>query len=236
MSGWTIGSIWEETRAIVREQAWVFAPVAAAFVLLPSLAVARFFPDNRQSIFELPSDEALWGQLASALISVIAEAFILIVALRRDGGQSVGTLIGEAIRLTPALFAVKLIIGLFAGLGLMLLILPGMYVLGRLGVAPAAMVAERIGVLQALQRGWELGRRDFWRVFLFLALIVVATIGAILMLSIVASAAGLVLRLLGIEGVDTFLLVLTSTLAVTVVTVYGWTGIAVIYRRIAGVS
>lgn len=236
MSGWTIGSIWEETRAIVREQAWVFAPVAAAFVLLPSLAVARFFPDNRQSLMELPSDEALWGQIASALVSVIAEAFILIVALRRDGGRPVGSLIGEAIRLTPALFAVKLIIGIATGLGLMLLILPGMYVLGRLGVAPAAMVAERVGIFEALRRGWELGRRDFWRIFLFLALILLATLGAMIMLVVVANALGLVLRVLGIEGIDVFLRLLTSTIAVTVVTVYGWTGIAVIYRRLAGVS
>ncbi|MFC3711765.1 YciC family protein [Sphingoaurantiacus capsulatus] len=236
MSGWTIGSIWEETRAIVREQAWVFAPVAAAFVLLPSLAVARFFPDNRQSLMELPSDEALCGQIASAMISVIAEAFILIVALRRDGGRSVSQLIAEGIRLTPALFAVKLIIGIATGLGLMLLILPGMYILGRLGLAPAAMVAERVGILEALRRAWELGRRDFWRIFLFLALILLATVGAMIMLVIVANAVALVLRVVGIEGIDTFLRLLTSTIAVTVVTVYGWTGIAVIYRRIAGVS
>jgi hypothetical protein len=231
MSAWTVGSVWEETRAIVRAQAWVFAPIAAAFVLLPNLIVARFFPTR--SPFEAPDTQTLLAQLVLALVSVVAEAAILIIALRRDQGRSVGEIIGDAIRLTPALFAMKILIAVAGGIGLLLLILPGIYIVCRLAPSAPAMIDERRGIVDSLRRGWELGGSHVLRIFLFYALIIVATIGAIFLLSVVAMAVGVVLRLVGIPGVDQFLFLLTVAVVFSAVTVYAWTGIAVIYRHIA---
>lgn len=233
MSGWTIGSVWEETRAVVRAKSWVFAPIAAAFVLLPNLVAAFFFPDNRQSLMDMPSGQALAAQLAVALVSVIAEAAILLMVLRPDGDRSVGEIIGEGLRLTPALFVLKLTVGIVSAIGLLFLIVPAFYLFGRLGPAAPAMIAERLGIADALQRGWTLGRPHAWRIFLFFALILVGMLAAVFLLSVVAAAIGLIFKLLGINGVDHFLVLLTTAVALSLVTVYGWTGIAVIYRRIA---
>lgn len=232
MSDWTIASVWEETRATVRAQSWAFAPLAAAFVLLPNLVAARFFPDDRQSIFDLPSGEALAAQLAVALISVIAEAAILLMILRPDGGRSVGEVLGEGLRLTPPLFLLKLVIGVLCGLGLLLLVVPAFYIFGRLGPAAPAMIAERIGIVDSLKRGWALGGPHAWRIFIFFALILFFMFFAILLMSVVAGAIGLVFKVLGIAGIDHFLILLTTAFVLSAVTVYGWTGIAVIYRRI----
>ena len=233
MGGWTIGSIWEETRAVVRARAWVFAPIAAAFVLLPNLVAAYFFPDNRQSLLDMPSGPSLVAQLAVALVSVIAEASILLMILRREGERSVGEIIGEGLRLTPALFALKLVVGILSGIGLLFLVVPAFYIFGRLGPAAPAMIAERLGLADSLRRGWQLGGPHAWRIFLFFALILIAMIGAVFLLSVVAAAIGLIFKVIGINGIDHFLILLTTAIALSAVTVYGWTGIALIYQRIA---
>jgi hypothetical protein len=233
MASWTISSVWQETRDIVRAKAWVFAPIAAAFVLLPYLIAARFFPDTRTSIFDTPSTDAAIASIVVSVIGVVAEVAILSIVLSpREAERSVGDVLGEAARLTPAMFGLKLLVGIATLGGLLLLILPGLYLTGRLAPAVPAMVGERLGVLDSLRRGWALGEGQVWRILGFILLLVLAGLGAILLLSAVAAAAGLVLRVLGIEGVDRMLVLLATATIWSALTVYGWTGIAVIYRRI----
>ena len=233
MAPWTIGSVWQETRDVVRAKAWVFAPIAAAFVLLPYLLAARFFPDTRTSIFDAPSTGTAVASLIVSTIGIVAEVAILTIVLRPQGDErSVGDVLGDAVRLTPAMFGLKILVGIATLGGLLALVLPGLYLTGRLAPAVPAMVAERLGVLDSLRRGWALGDGQVWRILGFILLLVVAAMGAIMLLSAVAAAAGLVLRVLGIEGVDRMLVLLATATIWSMLTVYGWTGIAVIYRRI----
>lgn len=230
----TIGSIWQETRDIVRAKAWVFAPVAAAFVLLPYLIAARFFPDTRTSILDAPETPFAIAQIATSVIGVVAEVAILSIVLHpRESERSVGDVIGEGLRYAPAMFVVKMGVGLATLAGLFAFILPGLYLWARLAMAVPAMVGERRGIADSLRRGWELGGGHVGRILAFILLILIAGFGAILLLSAVAAAAGLVLRVLGVEGADSFLILLMTAAVWTALTVYGWTGIAVIYRRIA---
>jgi len=230
----TIGSVWQETRMIVRAKAWVFAPIAAAFVLLPYLLAARFFPDNRTSILDTPATGPAIAQLVVSIVGVIAEIAILSIVLHpREGERSVNHVIGEAVRLTPAMFVLKLAIGLATLLGLLAFVVPGLYLAGRLAMAVPAMVGERLGIADSLRRGWDLGGGHVGRILAFILLLLIAAIGAIVLLSAVATAAGLVLRVLGVQGADHMLVLLTTSAIWAALTVYGWTGIAVIYRRIA---
>jgi hypothetical protein len=234
MGQWTVGSVWQEMRDVVRANAWVFAPIAAAFVLLPYLFAARFFPDTRQSVLDAPSTETAVASILVSIVGIVAEVSILTILLHpRDGERSVRDVLGEALRLTPAMFVVKLVISLATALGLMAFVVPGLYLLARLAPAVPAMVAERLGVLDSLRRGWELGEGHVARILGFIVLIVLATAGAVLLLSVVATAAGLVLRVVGLQGVDRTLILLVTAIIWSALTVYGWTGIALIYRRIA---
>jgi hypothetical protein len=233
MATWTIGSVWQETRDIVRANAWAFAPIAAAFVLLPYLLAARFFPDERTSVLDTPTTETAIASFVVSLIGIVAEVSILLMVLR-GGERPLRDVIGEAVRLTPAMFALKLLTSLATVLGLLAFVLPGLYILARLAPAVPAMVAERLGVLDSLRRGWGLGRENVWRILGFILLVCVAALGAVFLLSAVAAAAGLVLKVFGVEGGDRMLVLLATATIWSALTVYGWTGIAVIYRRIAG--
>lgn len=233
MAQWSVGAVWQEMRDVVRAKAWVFAPIAAAFVLLPYLLAARFFPDSRTSVFEAPSTATAIASIVVSIIGIVAEVAILSIVLNpREDERSVREVLGEALRLTPPMFLVKLVISLATAGGLLLFVVPGLYLLARLAPAVPAMVAERLGVMDSLRRGWALGEGHVLRILGFILLVVLATVGAVLLLSVVATAAGLVLRIVGLEGVDRTLVLLATAVIWSALTVYGWTGIALIYRRI----
>jgi hypothetical protein len=231
MKSWTIGSVWQEMRDTVRADSWMFAPVAAAFVLLPNLVAARFFPDERQSIFDMPAGETMVVSLAVSLVGAIAQAFILIVLLR-GSGQPVRDVLREAVRLVLPLFALSVLTGLATLAGLILFVVPGLYVIGRLAVGQAVLIEERRGIVDSLRRAWDLSNGCAWRILGFALLMLAAVLGAILLLTAVAMAAGLVFRVVGLDGVDHILVLLASAVVVSTATVYWTVGIALIYRRL----
>jgi hypothetical protein len=232
MDRWTIGSVWQEVRDIVRVNGWMFAPVAAAFVLLPNMLAAFFFPDQRTSPFDLPDTQTTIVSLVVSLIGAVAQAFVLSVVLR-GGDRPVRDVLREAIGLALPLFAVSVLTGLATLAGLILFIIPGLYVFARLIVGQAVLVCERRSVGDSLRRAWQLTGGHVWRILGLGLLFVVAAIGAIVLLTAVAMAVGVVFRVAGIAGVDQMLVLLATAVVVTAATVYGATGVAVIYRRLA---
>ena len=231
MDRWTIGSVWQEMRDIVRTNGGVFAPVAAMFVMLPNLLAARFVPDLRESVFDLPSGPVTVASLLVSLIGAVAQAFILRVA-RRGDDRPVREVLREAFGLAPPLFALSILTGLATMFGLILFIIPGLYVIGRLAIGQAVLVNERRGVGDSLRRAWELSGPHAWRILGFGLLLLVAVMGAILLLSAVAMAAGVIFRIVGLTGVDQMLVLLVSAVVISAATVYGAVGISVIYRRV----
>lgn len=231
MDRWTIGSVWQEMRDIVRINGWVFAPVAAAFVLLPNMIAARFVPDQRTSIFDMPSGPVAVASLTVSLIAAVAQAFVLIVALR-GGERPVRDILREAFGVALPLFALSVLTGLAVMAGLILFVIPGLYVIGRLAVGQAVLVGERRGIGDSLKRAWDLSGDHAWRILGFAALLLIAVIGALLLLTAVAMAAGVVFRVMGLTGVDQMLVLLATAIVTSAATVYGAAGIAAIYRRL----
>jgi len=234
MDRWTIGSVWQEMRDIVRTDGWMFAPVAAAFVLLPNLVAARFFPDERASIFDLPSGPSMIASIVVSVIGAVAQAFVLLTVLRGRGPErSVREVLRDAVGLALPLFALSLLTGFAIMFGLVLFILPGLYVLGRLAVGQAVLVGERRGIGDSLRRAWELSAPHAWRILGFVVLLVIAVVGAMLLLTAVAMAVGVVFRFVGLAGVDRMAVLLATSIVASAASVYSAAGLAAIYRRIA---
>ncbi|MDZ4367471.1 MAG: glycerophosphoryl diester phosphodiesterase membrane domain-containing protein, partial [Afipia sp.] len=99
-----------------------------------------------------------------------------------------------AVTFFPTLFAVQLLSGLAIGLGVILLIIPGLYLVGRLALA-APSVADRslYNPFEALKSSWELTRNNGWAIFFFLFLVTIV-------IFIAAMIVGLVIGL--IAGTD----------------------------------
>lgn len=98
-----------------------------------------------------------WYMLAYA-IGLIAGASLYALTLepRRPDVRSA---FGIAARVAPRYLLATVAIALPAGLGMLLWVVPGLYVLGRtMPVAPAIVIERPIGALRAIRRGLVLGR------------------------------------------------------------------------------
>jgi hypothetical protein len=131
--------------------------------------------------------QALWGlnapglALGVALVTLIL-AYVLMAMLTRasiddlsKGRVSLGAAVGDGVRFFFPLFIVALLTGIGVFLGLLLLIVPGVYLATRWLVATPALVAEDLGPTAALGRSSELTEGRRWAVFgLMLLYLVVA--------------------------------------------------------------
>lgn len=130
----------------------------------------------------------LGSELLALLVYLLAQVFlagfVTVVVGRAVLGQRVS--FGEAwtqIRpRLPALLGLTLLYGLIVTAGVVLLIIPGIWLYALFGLATPALVLEPAPVGRALGRSRELVRGSWWRVFfiLLLATIIVTIIGAII--------------------------------------------------------
>jgi Uncharacterised protein family (UPF0259) len=117
-----------------------------------------------------------WGELllvaAALVVWMIARALYTGFVVRlvqdvRDGKRdfTIGELFSSAAHAIPALIVMAIVSGFAIGIGLILLIIPGLILLTIWAVAPPAIVVERAGALESLGRSRELVRGEGWSVF-----------------------------------------------------------------------
>jgi hypothetical protein len=102
----------------------------------------------------------------------------------RDGRRdlSVGDLFSSASPAILSLIAFGILFGIGVGIGLILLIVPGLILLTLWCVGAPAIVVEGVGPIEAFGRSWNLVRHDGWSVFgaLVVVLLIVIAIGVVL--------------------------------------------------------
>lgn len=135
--------------------------------------------------------------LGAALLTMIF-AYVLMAMLTRAsiddlsrGRMSLGAAVGDGVRFFFPLFIVALLTGIGVGLGLLLLIVPGLYLATRWVVATPALVAEDLGPTAALGRSGELTEGRRWAVFgLMLLYLVVAWVIEFAFTAVVSALSG----------------------------------------------
>lgn len=179
-------AVWEATMQMLRENARLLAAVAGVFFFLPALLTAQFLPPpettdpNRvfSDMIEYYSNAWPWLFLQSLFTMVGAAAMLRLVLAR---GTSVGAALGFGLMLLPFYFLLSLITGILIGLGIVLLIVPGLYLVGRLVPAVAVMVAEnRRNPIDTVSRSFEITAGHGWAVF-GLVFVVVLVAGIVIL-------------------------------------------------------
>jgi hypothetical protein len=188
---------WADLVAMVRGNASVLAVMAGAVLLLPNFAELLFAPPPNIRSFG-------WNGLrqmedyyrANALVLILCNLPVWfgsagILALLLDPRRlTVGDALKSGLRLLPSVIVLNWLIEFMIVTGLLLFLVPGVYLIGRLMLAAPAQMAERIGnPFRAIGRSFALSAGNGWRIAGFVALIVVVAI-------IVASAANAVLGIL----------------------------------------
>ncbi len=111
---------------------------------------------------------SLVGSIVSLVAWALFTGFVVsLVADVRDGRRdfTAGELLSSGWHVALPLIGFGILFGLGVGIGLLLLIVPGLYLLTIWAVGVPAIVVERAGVIEAFGRSHELVRGNGWTVF-----------------------------------------------------------------------
>ena len=159
-------------------------------VLLGAAALVFVIAGVIQGI--LTDDHGIVLRVVASIVGLVASTLytgfvVTLVADVRDGKKdfTVGQMMSSASHAILRLIGNGILGGIAIGIGFVLLIVPGLYLLTIWAVVAPAIVAERRGVIEAFGRSYELVRGHGWTVFgaivvAFLILIVVGIIFAII--------------------------------------------------------
>ncbi len=196
--------VWADVLTMARANAALLATLAGVFLFLPSFALWLFAPmpqppsggdgsEGMRFLFNYYSNN--WpGMLLVSAVSTFGQAAILALLLDRTR-PTVGEALSGAGRIFPMYFLLGIITSLVISIGFVFLVVPGVYLLGRLAVAGPVMIGERVGnPIEAIRRGWGYTADTGWRIAgLVLLIAIVGWIALSAATSVLGVAAGLVL-------------------------------------------
>ena len=181
-----VGETLRRAFSLYRNQAGVLLPVA--FWLFLGVGIVEALAGNSFGWFLLTTTVTL------AVATLYQGMVVGLVRDIQDGRRdnSIGALVRSVAPVVLPLLGAGLIIGFGVGIGFVLFVVPGLYLLTIWAVAAPVIVVERRGIGDALGRSRRLVRGNGWRVLAtlvlaFLILMVVSVGLALLAIAIVDS-------------------------------------------------
>ena len=232
-------AVWDDTVKLIRQHLPLLAAIAGVFIFLPGLVLAVFLPPPEPAsadpgrVFQIMMEHyrsaAPW-YLLSAIVGMVGTAAMLRLVFARD--STVGGALAFGLALLPFYFLLQLLAGLIVGIGFLLLIVPGLYLIGRLAPASAVMVAEsRRNPIDVISRSFAITKGRGWAIFGLV--FIVALVGGIT-ISVANTLFGIVFLLAAGREIGTLLTsvasgILSAAFATLLVILY-----AAIYRGLTG--
>ncbi len=168
-----IGGVLDDAISLYRHAYSKVAPLtiaAAIIVALPGfslgLRMVRAQAGGLPAIFALMRTPGYWLTYALVFLVHLAVYGGLLAALEtfiERGDVSVGEALGAGASLLPRILAVSVLFSLMVGVGLVLLIVPGVYLSGIYQLAVVALVVERAGISQSFGISRALIKGYWWR-------------------------------------------------------------------------
>ncbi len=174
---------WQDMSHLMRSHADILLVITGVFLFLPMFAQALFFAPPQITQFDAAAMQVFVDYyranfvplLGLRLVTLIGTGALLALLLAPDH-PTVGGAISRAGRLLPTLFVADVLMQLIMGLGLIALIIPGLYLIARMAVTAPAIMSERIGnPVHAIGRSLALTKDIGWRIFGLLAIVMILT-------------------------------------------------------------
>ena len=182
MKKFDMSRAWDDAVELARSYAALTAPVVGTLVLLPAFAFAILGPVPIEppadatlaelgAIIRAELTRSLPILLVIAFLSTLASVIVMRLWLA-PRGTSVGEAIAMAVGLVPNMLALFLIEIFAFGLAAAALLLPAVYLTGRLAPSFAVLAAgDTRSPLAALEQSWAMTRGNGWRIALMLFLV-----------------------------------------------------------------
>lgn len=236
----SFSAVWDDTARMLRANAALFIAVAGVFLFLPALVSGYLAPEpaaGKDGVTIAAMADYIsrnWLLLLIVnLIGFVGNLALLILALD-EGRPTVGGAIKAAFILLPAYFLASLLSGMMIGVGMLLLILPGLYLMGRLAPVGPVLVGEgRRNPIDVIRRTLGLTKGNGWAI-LALILIVVITfwIASFAATAVFGSIFLLLDRAAGAGGLGAFLLLLLNAVIGAAFNTVLMVLLAALYRRL----
>lgn len=189
------GQFWPETLAVARRHADLLLPVAGMFLFLPQLILNRRIGDAEPA--DLFGPDRLAGDLGVLAmvmgLSLLGQLVISFIAVNNGtAGRTLGAVLRAALPLFLPLFAVTLMQGMAVGLGLLLLLVPGIFLLARLSVAVPLVATGTADPLDAMSQSWRLTDGHSLAIMGFISLLFIGFLLISLGISGIGAAVGVI--------------------------------------------
>ena len=244
MSKIDLAAIWDDARHMGLANRDLLGAIAGVFMLMPALLAEQFIVRPEPLAENASGDmmltrfaqyaEVNWHiLLAYALVSSFGVLALHALLLRAERPTVRESLLA-ALPVLPAYVLANLLQGLGIMTGLLLFLIPGFYLIGRLAlIAPVAAAEKQGNPFTILQRSAVLTHGNGWRIFSLLALIFVV----MFMLGIVLSSViGVISELLLPADVADLAVSLTTAVVETARGVLVVLVCAALYRSTASVG
>lgn len=199
-----MGAAWDDATTLVKAHLPLTAALAGVFLFLPGMAMALLgpapltppadaTPDQLFALLMADFRQQMPWLLTISVASTIGSVAILRLWLARSG-TSVGEALVFAFAMIPTLLAIFVIQSFIFGVGMLLLIVPAIYLIGRFSaVYPSLADRDIKNPITALQDSWQLTRGNGWRIAMFVILFMIV-------LLVVSSLVGAVTSIFGERG------------------------------------
>lgn len=195
---------WNDAMALLKANVELTIILIGLFSLVPLLAVNLFMPQP-EILADQDPNEALallgewfsqnWYWFVGVFLTGAIGNISLMLVIMHESRPTVGTALKMAVALLPLVFVVQLIAGVAFMFGILLLILPGIYLAIKFLLVSVVIVAEpERSPIAVLQRSWRLTRGNSLRIFgFFLIIIIVAFVATLVANLIIGLPAALLL-------------------------------------------
>ncbi len=164
-----LNRVWDDAKAMGVANKDLLAAISGMFVLLPSVVGGLLAKEPANTAKNVPVEEAYrqlmqfysdnWPIFVAVLLAVSFGLLAMLALLLRPERLTVGESLKAAIVLLPGYLVASLIQGFGMGLGFLLFVVPGLYVLARLSlIAPVAAAEQCANPLEQLRRSLVLTR------------------------------------------------------------------------------
>ena len=154
---------------LVRQNLGLFALVSSASILMAVLPAFNANDVDTTNVSFANFFQSSLGVNVGVFAVIIVVSLVLqvmAIALELKAANSKKTNVGElwtaAQKYTFRILGLGIVVGLMVALGLLLFIVPGIIVIGRLMLAPYVMVHEDLSIRDSLRRSNELVKETVW--------------------------------------------------------------------------
>lgn len=170
-------------------------PVGLWLALRTQSLAATGDPALLLSMFRSPSVWLAYLAMVLVYTAVYGALIHQINAMAHGQRLALGEALGLGLQRLPVLLGVTILFGLAVTVGLVLLVIPGIWLWGLLQLAFMAAVVERTGVFESFGVSRRLVRGNWWRanVAIFVAFVIM-----IVLVMVLSAIAGVVLALTGV--------------------------------------